>query len=84
MSRRFSLALALALAASACAVGPDYHRPELPTTPTFRDHPADSSTIADAPWFDVFNDPVLRKLVDDALANNRDLEVAIARATAAT
>ena len=79
MSRRFSLALALALAASACAVGPDYHRPELPTTPTFRDHPADSSTIADAPWFDVFNDPVLRKLVDDALANNRDLEVAIAR-----
>ena len=81
MSRRRSLALVLALAASAsaCAVGPDYQRPELPTTPTFRDHGADAATVADSAWFDVFGDPVLRKLVDEALANNRDLQAAIAR-----
>ncbi|HTO05787.1 MAG TPA: TolC family protein, partial [Myxococcota bacterium] len=64
---------------AACAVGPDYQRPELPVTPAFRDSGADTSSIADSAWFDVFRDPVLRQLVDEALANNRDLQVAVAR-----
>ena len=63
----------------ACAVGPDYQRPELPVTPTFRDTPAEESSIADSAWFDVFSDPVLRQLVDEAIANNRDLQVAVTR-----
>ena len=68
-----------AAALSACAVGPDYERPELPVTPGFRDTPEASASIADSPWFDVFTDPVLRQLVDEALANNTDLSIAIAR-----
>jgi len=73
-----SLALLTALALAACAVGPDYHRPELPVTETFRDTAAEQASIADTPWFDVFNDPVLRQLVEESLANNRDLHAAIA------
>ena len=80
MSRSSSLALLAVLALAACAVGPDYERPaSLPTAPTFRDHPADASTIADSAWFDVFGDPVLRQLVERALQNNRDLHVAVSR-----
>jgi multidrug efflux system outer membrane protein len=60
-------------------VGPDYARPQLPVTPAYRDAPVDTASIADSAWFDVFSDPVLRQLVDQALANNRDLEVAVAR-----
>jgi len=48
-------------------------------TPAFRGAGADTSSIADSAWFDVFSDPVLRQLVDEALANNRDLQVAVAR-----
>src|SRR5262245_54359233 len=62
-----------------CAVGPDYQRPELTLTPAFRDTTEAQSSIADSAWFDVFSDPVLRQLVDEALANNRDLKVAVAR-----
>jgi multidrug efflux system outer membrane protein len=80
VNRSASLALLAAFTLAACAVGPDYERPAtLPTAPTFRDHPEDASTIADSAWFDVFGDPVLRGLVDRALANNRDLHVAVSR-----
>jgi outer membrane protein, multidrug efflux system len=69
------LAAALALAVAGCAVGPDYKRPAL-------ELPADSGT-ASAPrldrWWSVFKDPVLDRLVDEALAANRDLAAAAAR-----
>jgi multidrug efflux system outer membrane protein len=79
VSRTRAWAAVLALALSACALGPDYERPELPVTPAFRDTAEQTASIADSPWFDVFTDPVLRQLVDEALANNRDLSIAIAR-----
>ncbi|HTO71432.1 MAG TPA: efflux transporter outer membrane subunit [Myxococcota bacterium] len=68
-----------AVALAGCAVGPDYRRPPLPLGETFRETPAQTASIADTPWFDVFTDPVLRQLVEEALANNRDLRAAIAR-----
>jgi outer membrane protein, multidrug efflux system len=76
---RRGLCAALSFLLAACAVGPDYERGEVPATPTFRDHPADASSIADQEWFDVFGDSVLRELVDQALANNRDLHASVSR-----
>ena len=73
------VALALSLSLSACALGPNYRRPELPVTPSFRDHPEEQASIADLPWWEVFQDPALEALVREALANNRDLLVATAR-----
>jgi multidrug efflux system outer membrane protein len=71
-------ALALALAgASACALGPDYARPELPTPPTFRDTPEQQASIADLPWWEVFKDETLQSLVRESLENNRDLAAAV-------
>jgi hypothetical protein len=58
--------------------GPDYHRPELVTPPTFRDAPEQQESIADLPWFEVFKDETLQGLVRESLEQNRDLATAIA------
>ncbi len=87
-SRRHShlgWALLSASLLSACAVGPDYHRPEVATPENYRSAPqpatAATDTLAAKPadaWWQGFNDPVLDKLVEAALANNRDLQSAVA------
>ena len=77
---RIAMRVAAALCSlGACAVDPTTSAPEPPVTPTFARHAAEESSIADSAWFDVFSDPVLRQLVDEALGNNRDLQVAVAR-----
>jgi len=76
---RRAAALGLALILSGCAIGPNYRQPELPAPATFRDRPEEQASIADLPWFEVFQDAVLQDLVREALANNRDLRVAVAR-----
>ena len=79
--RRALLAVGLALATTSCLVGPDYQRPVVPTPAQYRDAPAtqDTATIADLPWWNVFNDPELLNLLGEAVQNNRDLRVAIGR-----
>jgi multidrug efflux system outer membrane protein len=59
-------------------VGPDYRRPELPTAPSFRDQPAQTASIADLPWWEVFRDDTLLALIRESLENNRDLRLAAA------
>jgi outer membrane protein, multidrug efflux system len=76
---RGAAVLLSALAVAGCALGPDYSRPELPMTPTYRDRVEEQESIADLPWFEVFSDPVLQELVRESLANNRDLLAAASR-----
>jgi multidrug efflux system outer membrane protein len=66
--------------AGCAAVGPNYERPKLPTPPEYRfvQGPAQAQSLADAPWFQVFDDPTLQALIRDAIANNLDLRVALA------
>ena len=73
--------LALALLTSACAVGPNYQRPDVKLTsayvtpaPVAIAQPATIET-----WWDGFNDPMLTTVVQRALAQNLDLEQARAR-----
>jgi multidrug efflux system outer membrane protein len=62
------------------AVGPDYARPQMPSPAQFRFvEGAAAESMADAPWFQVFDDPTLQALIRDAIANNLDLRVAVAR-----
>jgi multidrug efflux system outer membrane protein len=62
-------------------MGPDYQRPVVPTPAQYRDAPPaqDQTTIADLPWWNVFKDPQLLNLLGEAIQNNRDLRVAVAR-----
>ena len=65
-----------------CTVGPNYSRPQVPSTPTFRG--ADNTPIASDPagslgdqrWAEVFREPELQNLIRMALANNYDLHIA--------
>jgi multidrug efflux system outer membrane protein len=79
-ARSAVLALAASVALAGCAVGPNYERPKLPTPPEYRfvQAPAQAQSLADAPWFQVFEDPTLQALIRDAIANNLDLRVALA------
>lgn len=80
---RLSLvALATALFVSACAVGPDHVRPTLPTPERFvqATEQADAAMpAADAEFWRGFGDPLLTRLVDEALSANHDLRIALAR-----
>jgi hypothetical protein len=43
---------------SACAVGPDFVKPEPEMPPAYRSEltPSEAASFADEPWFDVFQD----------------------------
>ena len=70
-----------ALLMTGCMVGPDYKKPDVPVPNDFRAQitPVDATSFADLPWWSVFNDKALQNLINEALANNHDLEVAVAR-----
>jgi len=71
----------LCLGLAACAVGPDYQRPEL-LTPARYAGPSLGDTgkpASPAPWWRGFEDETLDDLIRSALENNRDLEAARAR-----
>src|SRR5438094_386986 len=78
--RRLWVALAVPLLA-ACAVGPRYRRPAVPTPETTRGQrgPADPASLADSPWWAVFRDPALQALVEEAIRGSHDLRAAAAR-----
>ena len=79
--------LALLLAGlSGCAVGPDYHRPEVNLPAQYAEAAiADEHTaIATREWWKLFNDPLLDDLISRAFARNNDLQQAVARIEEAT
>ena len=73
------LLIALALFTSACTVGPNYQKPALPVPEALYGAPATAQSYADTPWFDVFGDPVLRSLIEEALTKGYDVRIAAAR-----
>jgi multidrug efflux system outer membrane protein len=63
-----------------CAIGPNYARPQMPSPAQFRFvENAAAESMADAPWFQVFDDPTLQALVREAIERNLDLRVAVSR-----
>lgn len=73
-------ALVLAGLLGGCAIGPDYERPAVAKPDTFRGQPTvEASSFADAPWWEVFEDPALRALIQEALRNNYEVAIAAAR-----
>ncbi|HEV7613356.1 MAG TPA: efflux transporter outer membrane subunit [Steroidobacteraceae bacterium] len=71
---------AATLVAAGCAVGPDYRRPDTNTPAVYRFEPdAASDSVADAGWWQVYQDPILQALIRECLANNFDVRIAAAR-----
>lgn len=64
-----------------CAISPNYLRPEMLVPATHRGQIGvpEATSLADLPWWEVFQDDVLKGLIEEALANNYDLRTAAAR-----
>jgi multidrug efflux system outer membrane protein len=76
-----SLVLAvLSLTLFACAMGPNYSRPDIPTADSFRmaEEPKDLPSLANMPWWELYQDEELQRLIRIALEENKDLKRAIA------
>ena len=69
--------LVLPVLIAGCAVGPSYEQPRVDVPANYG--VAQSQASAQEKWWTLFQDPVLDKLVDEALANNRDLRAAAER-----
>ena len=70
----------LAAALAGCAVGPNYVKPATPVSPQFAGatEGAYSREDAQAAFWTQFGDATLDRLIDDALAANHDLRIALA------
>lgn len=75
------LAMVSALLLAACAVGPDYRRPEVATPDNFVGVDATQFSTADVEreFWKGFNDEQLNELIERALAANHDIRIATAR-----
>ena len=73
---RNALAFSLALLLGGCLVGPDYHRPPVPTPSQYKELPGwtVAAPAADQPkgdWWTVFNDPLLDELEPTVSVSNQ-------------
>ena len=77
MTRKPALAAMVALL-SGCAVGPNYHRPEVSAPAETRGqlNPAEAASLADQAWWEVFQDDALKGLIAEALRNGYDVRLA--------
>lgn len=77
---RFISLIILSLSITACAMGPDYTRPDVPVPDSFRmAETEETQSIANLPWWEILRDEELQKLVRIALHENKDLQLTIAR-----
>src|SRR5688500_4806726 len=78
--RRLLAAVLLACVSCTYVSAQQSRRPQVPTPGSFRADPVpqpDPQTMADLKWFELFKDPKLQQLINDALANNYDLRQAV-------
>lgn len=81
MSLRSAPVLLAALLAGCASMAPPYERPAAPVAATFPDATAAGAPAAvpaaDIDWQQFFIDPRLKRLIELALHNNRDLRIAV-------
>jgi multidrug efflux system outer membrane protein len=76
-----SAILLLLLLLAGCAIGPNYERPSTAVPGQFDDasNALSTNSLADLPWWEIFNDAALTNLIQIALTNNYDVAIAAAR-----
>lgn len=72
--------LLVSLTLSACAVGPDYHPPQVATPKQFANATPTGMTAnsTEIRWWEKFGDKMLNELVNEGLRSNPDLRIATA------
>ncbi|WP_236616810.1 MULTISPECIES: efflux transporter outer membrane subunit [Sphingobium] len=64
---------------AACSFAPNHVRPPSPVPNQFPGETDASESIATVGWRDLFRQPELARLIEEALANNRDVRIAATR-----
>jgi len=79
MSKLGGIAILVSLLSGGCTMIPKYERPAPPVAPEFptATAPQTEPEGSEVEWRDFFGDERLKKLIELALANNRDMRVAI-------
>ena len=84
---RAILPLLVGSALAGCSMAPKYVRPDLPVPASWPTGDAylsqSEATLPSVTYRDIFKDARLQRLIDQALANNRDLRVSVANIEAA-
>ncbi|MGD9355186.1 MAG: efflux transporter outer membrane subunit [Chromatiales bacterium] len=73
-----SLAVALLLTAG-CTFGPDYARPDIDMPASYRITTGQAAELANTAWWSLFDDPILDRMIETALRNNKDVRLAAER-----
>lgn len=76
--RKLATALLVVLSAGGCAVGPDYQQPAVETPTNWRLAEGEVVDLANTTWWRLFQDPVLDRLIQTSLENNKDIRIAAA------
>lgn len=63
---------------TACAMGPDYLRPQVDTAEKFRMSQMEGESVANLRWWELLQDETLQQLIHQALRENKDLKQAVA------
>jgi len=71
--------LAALMLLAGCSLTPPYSRPAAELPQQWSDTPGQGGIAVNERWWALYQDPVLDRLVSEALANNRDLALAAAR-----
>jgi outer membrane protein, multidrug efflux system len=84
---RLLVGITTATALTACSLAPKYVRPEAPVPPSWPVGDAylknSEAALPTVRYQDIFRDPRLQQIVEQALTNNRDLRIAAANIAAA-
>lgn len=83
LSRTFVAPAALATLMAGCSFAPTYERPPTDPPAAWRTASDSTASLADLAWWTVFRDPALQALIRTALAENKDLQIAVLRITQA-
>jgi multidrug efflux system outer membrane protein len=72
--------LGLVFVLASCKMGPDYVRPDVPVAASFRmaEDEKDVQSLANVPWWELYRDEELQRLIGTALDENKDLKRAVA------
>jgi len=81
MKRNIIYSIFLILVISSCKVGPNYQRPVVtsPTSFRFDSISTQEDTVINLKWWELFNNPELKALIDTALKYNPDVLIAASR-----
>ncbi|TNJ41256.1 efflux transporter outer membrane subunit [Tamlana fucoidanivorans] len=77
--KKYIIHLMVILFFGACKIGHKYEGSQINMPDKFAEHTLDSTNLANKEWWKIFNDTILEGYIKEAIANNRNLQIAIAR-----